>query len=213
MLDPALLSARDAVRLYARRWDIELAFRLVKRELGLHLLWSARWEVILTQIWATLLIAQIVSALRADIARRAGVDLFDVSIALLLRELPCYAARGEPDVLDQIIARGSYGGIIRPARRRTPSVPAPLPVTPPPPDLARTRPPRYAGRRCGPQGADRPLARCPARPSRDFVGTDATRPAPTNPWGMDVRLDFSGAACRGTRPGSGTALTTARTNS
>lgn len=110
VLDPTLLSARDAVRLYARRWDIELAFRLVKRELGLHLLWSARWEVILTQIWATLLIAQIVSALRAEIARRAGVDLFDVSIALLLRELPRYAARGEPDILHQLIARGPYGG-------------------------------------------------------------------------------------------------------
>ena len=30
----------DIARLYARRWDIEMAFKLAKRDLRLHLLWS-----------------------------------------------------------------------------------------------------------------------------------------------------------------------------
>jgi len=37
VLDSTQLSLRDIAQLYARRWDIELAFKLLKCELGLHL--------------------------------------------------------------------------------------------------------------------------------------------------------------------------------
>jgi len=46
VLDPAQLSLADIARLYARRWDIELAFRELKEHLGLRLLWSAKLGVI-----------------------------------------------------------------------------------------------------------------------------------------------------------------------
>jgi len=141
------LTPAQIVRLYARRWDIELAFKLVKRELGLHLIWSTAWQVILLQIWGTLLIAQIAAALRQALAVRAGVDLFDVSLPLLLRDLPRYVARGEPDVLGAIVARDRYGGIIRPSRRIRMRVPMNLPITPPPKGLRRVQVPRYAGKR------------------------------------------------------------------
>lgn len=144
--DPQLLPPAEILRLYARRWDIELAFKLVKRDLGLYLLWSASWEQILTQIWGTLLIAQIAFAVRAELAQRADVDLFDISLTLLLRDLPRYAQRQEPDVLAAIVARGPYGGILRPSRRRRDTLPRELPITPPPPGLVRVRVPRYAGR-------------------------------------------------------------------
>ena len=104
VLDPAQLSIADVVRLYARRWDIELAFKTVKRDLGLHLLWSAKWELILTQSWGVLLIAQIATALRAAIARRAGIDVFDVSLTLLLRDLPYLLRDGEGDLIDRLAA-------------------------------------------------------------------------------------------------------------
>ncbi|HET6232085.1 MAG TPA: IS4 family transposase [Longimicrobiaceae bacterium] len=84
LLDPKLLPVAEIARLYARRWDIEMAIKLVKRELGLHLLWSAKTEVILAQVWAVLCIAQILQALRQEVAGRAGVDAFDVSMSLLL---------------------------------------------------------------------------------------------------------------------------------
>ena len=56
----------------SRRWDIEEAFKTVKRDLGLHLLWSAQWELILTQVWGVLTIAQIATAIREEIAERGG---------------------------------------------------------------------------------------------------------------------------------------------
>jgi len=157
VLDPAVLPIAEAVRLYARRWDLELAFKTIKRDLGLHLLWSARWELILTQVWGVLLIAQIASALRAQVAQRAGSDLFDVSLTLLLRDLPRMLGDGKRDILAQLAALPVVkGGYLRPSRRAHPPLPDPLPITPPPPDLVRIRPPRYAGRKCGHDGTDRP---------------------------------------------------------
>jgi Transposase DDE domain len=49
--DPEVLPLAEIARLYARRWDIEMAVKLVKRELGLHLLWSGRTDVVLQQVW------------------------------------------------------------------------------------------------------------------------------------------------------------------
>ncbi len=102
VLDPEQLSAAEVVTLYGRRWDIELAFKQLKHHLGLRLVWSAHWELVLTQVWGALLIAQIASSLRQQIALRAGIDLFDVSLALLLRELPQVVRRGQDDVVGRI---------------------------------------------------------------------------------------------------------------
>ncbi len=155
VLDPHRLSVADVVRLYARRWDIELAFKTVKRDLGLHLLWSAKWELILTQLWGVLVIAQIAASLRAQIATRVGIDVFDVSLTLLLRDLPYLLRDGDGDLIERLAALPVVkGGYLRPSRRIRHTVPDDLPVTPPPDDLVRTRTPRDAGRRCGPGGAD-----------------------------------------------------------
>ncbi|HEV2109638.1 MAG TPA: transposase [Thermomicrobiales bacterium] len=155
VLDPRQLAIVDVIRLYARRWDIEFAFKTVKRDLGLHLHWSAKWELILTQIWGALLIAQIAAALRAQIAQRAGIDLFDVSLTLLLRDLPHLVRRGDDDLIGRIAALPvTKGGYLRPSRRMRHTMPDDLPMTPPPQDLRRVRTPRYVGRRCGPSGTD-----------------------------------------------------------
>lgn len=149
---PLYLSPAQLTQLYARRWDIELAVKLVKRHLGLHLLWSAKPAVLHHQIWAVLVIAQIVQALRLEIAGRAGVGLFDVSLELMLQHLPQYAAVHE-DPIAAFIAAGRVLGFLRPARRvvvEAPALPKHL-ITFPPPDLATTREPRYAHRKCGPR--------------------------------------------------------------
>ncbi len=86
--DPARLGPVDIVRLYPRRWDVELAFKLLKRDLRMHLIWANGRPMIQLQIWATLLIAQMVLVLRLQVAFRAGVDLFDVSLTLVLQDLP-----------------------------------------------------------------------------------------------------------------------------
>jgi len=146
VLNPRLLSMHEVAVLYARRWDIEMAFKLIKRELGLHLFWSAKSVVILQQIWAVLLISQILHALQLEIAGKAGVDPFDVSLALLVEYLPDWH---DVNFIALVVERGREAGFIRPSRRiriQTPQVDL-SDYQPPPPDLCLLRPPRYAHRR------------------------------------------------------------------
>lgn len=148
VLDPTVLSLHDIAALYARRWDIEMAIQLVKQHLGLRLWWSSNLAVVQHQIWATLIIAQILMALRVDIARRASVDIFDVSLPLLAQYFPRFAARGE-DPVQVFVRDGRFAGFIRPSRRIAISTP-PIETSrlvPVPPDLVLVRTPRYAHRR------------------------------------------------------------------
>ena len=74
VLEPQVLPLAEIARLYARRWDMELAFLTLKEHLGLHLLWTSKLVSILQQVWACLIIAQVLQALRLEIACGAGVD-------------------------------------------------------------------------------------------------------------------------------------------
>jgi len=132
--------------------DIELAIKLCKRELHLHLLWSAKPVVIAQQVWAVLLIAQILQALRLEIAGKAGVDPFDVSLPLLVQYLPQFIADGH-DPVATIVELGRATGFIRPSSRTKISAPTipPEDLIPLPPDTALQRPHRYAQRKCGPR--------------------------------------------------------------
>ena len=154
VLDPVTFPLREIVRLSARRWDFELAANLVKQHLGLHLLWSAKDIVIQQQFWAVLLISQILQARRLEIAGRAGVDPFEVSMALLVRWLPRLAAAGQ-DPLKVFVEQGRQVGFIRPSSRlqiTAPTIPKEA-IAPLPPDLPLERQPRYAHRKCGPRSA------------------------------------------------------------
>lgn len=156
VLDPTVLPLAEIARLYARRWDIELAFKTAKVHLKLGLLWAARETVILQQVWAVLIIAQIVQALRLEIAGRAGVDPFEVSLPLLIEYLPFFASFGD-DPLRAFVEGGRQVRFIRPSSRtriQAPVIP-PQAYALPPPDLVTQRPPRYAGN----QGHGRPATR------------------------------------------------------
>jgi hypothetical protein len=152
VLDPTVLPLAEVARLYARRWDIELAFNLVKTHLGLHLLWGAKVVVILQQVWAVLIIAQGLQALRLEIAGKAGVDPYEVSLPLLVEYLPYFAYRGL-DPVAVFVEQGRALRFIRPSTRTAIVAPdiAPDAITPLPPDLGLERPPRYAQRKCGPR--------------------------------------------------------------
>lgn len=147
VLDPQLLPMADIAKIYARRWDIEIAFKLIKRYLNLHLLWSCKTTVILQQVWAVLIISQILQSLRMEIAGRAEVDPFDVSMQLLIQYLPKLAAKGE-DPIETFIKYGRQARFIRPSSRlrtEAPAIPPDL-FIPLPPDLILIRKPRYAGK-------------------------------------------------------------------
>jgi hypothetical protein len=148
VLSPQRLPFAEVPRLYARRWDIELAVNTVKTDLHLHLLWSSKLPVILHQVWAVLTIAQLLQAVRVLVAARAAVDPFDVSLPLLVRYFPQYAARGG-DPIAAFATDGVRLGFIRPSRRIRPEVPI-VPrqdLRAPPHGLRLVRTPRYAQRR------------------------------------------------------------------
>jgi hypothetical protein len=150
--DPALFSLREIARLYQRRWDIELAFLLAKQHLKLQFLWSSKTSVLLAQVWGVLLISQVLQALRWQIARDANVDVFDVSIALLVEYVPQYVAEGV-DPVAAFVRDGRRLGFIRPSTRTENKAPYiwAKDLTLPPPGLIRTRIPRYARRKVGPR--------------------------------------------------------------
>ncbi len=150
VLDPDLLSMSDAARLYARRWDIELAFKALKGELGIHLWWSSHPILVLQQLWAALILAQVLHALHLRVAAEAGVDLFEVSLPVLVTLLAQAPARSTTESLISLLVRkGRQQGLIRASRRYQAVVPALLePPLAAPADLVKTRKPRYAQRKC-----------------------------------------------------------------
>jgi hypothetical protein len=157
VLDPLQLPAAEVVRLYARRWDIELAFRLLKDHLHLNLIWSAKWEVIGAQIWACLTLAQLFHSLQMQAAQQADVDPFDISVHLLVRHVPRWLASGLSP-LEEILHHGREMGLIRPSTRLRPHLPAVAlqDLSFPPKDVPLERPARYSHRPAGNRSRKKP---------------------------------------------------------
>ena len=106
--------------------------------------------VVEQQVWGVLKLAQIWQTLRLEIAA-AGVEPFDVSLVLLVREWAQIVRASAGDVVGWFAREGARAGLIRPSRRlviRAPTM-EPAALVPRPVGLVLTREPRYAGRRCG----------------------------------------------------------------
>jgi hypothetical protein len=162
VMDRRKLSVSDMIQLYRRRWDIEQVFNLLKTHLGMSLLCSSQINTMLAQVYATFTIAQIVLAMRTEIARRAEADVLEVSLALLVRHIPRYIAIGQ-NPIDMFVAHGNDLGYIRAYRGKYYDLPDVdpgdynLPEAPYP-----EREPRYAGRRCAARKTPRKTAPEPA---------------------------------------------------
>lgn len=157
-LDPLALPLIDVARLYARRWDIELAFLTLKHHLGLHHWWSGHRVLRQQQALLVLIAAQLLHAQRMLIALEAGCDPFDVSLPLLVEYTPKLLHQSQHPIT-WILHRGHDLDFFRPSSRLTviaPLIP-PEALCLPPDDLPRTRracyltyqprPPRRAPRR------------------------------------------------------------------
>ncbi|HEX6553729.1 MAG TPA: IS4 family transposase [Ktedonobacteraceae bacterium] len=152
VLDPTQLSLAELARLYARRWDIELAFCVLKEHLQLSQLWSAKWEVVQVQVWAGLCLAQLFHGLQVQLAAQEGVEPFDVSIDLLVELVPRLLQHG----LAPLPYLGRFGrevGLIRPSTRmqvQAPFVDAAWITAAPAEALRPRQSARYAQRKCAP---------------------------------------------------------------
>ena len=152
VLDPTQLSLAELARLYARRWDIELAFCVLKEHLQLSQLWSAKWEVVQVQVWAGLCLAQLFHGLQVQLAAQEGVDPFDVSIEVLVELVPRLLQHSMAP-LPYLGRLGRELGLIRPSSRLKPQVPfvdAAWITAAPPEALQPRETVRYAQRKCAP---------------------------------------------------------------
>jgi hypothetical protein len=147
--DPQLLSMHEIAQLYARRWDIELAFKLLKEHLGLRLWWACDQRLVMQQIYLTLIVAHVLHHLQLSIAEAAGVDPFDVSLPVLITvltegRLPC-----PQGLIPTLVQEGRFLGLIRPHGRLCPQAPliSPQQLTPAPQDLRLRRPARHSVRK------------------------------------------------------------------
>jgi Transposase DDE domain len=125
VLDPCVLPMADVPRLYARRWDIELAFKLIKQALGLRLFWACEPILVLQQVLLTLLIAQVLHFFQLEIAAEAGVDPFEVSLDILLKLLPQARWPCPYGVIQSLVSHAHSFHLIRPSRRLILAVPTP----------------------------------------------------------------------------------------
>ncbi len=122
VLDPKLLSIQQMAQLYARRWDIERAFLLLKQWLGIHLLWSSKPQVILAQVWACVILAQVIQAIRVQVAALAEVQICEVSVPLLMEYMSQWNGPAE-EGWRRCVEQGRRLGIIRPSSRLQVQVP------------------------------------------------------------------------------------------
>ena len=122
VLDPTQLTMRQVAQLYARRWDIELAFLTLKSHLGLHHWWSSQPVLVQQQCLLVLIVAQLLQALRMQIAAQADVDPFEVSLPLLIASVP-YFIRTQQEPVRWVLTHGKHLGFIRPSSRYVPKVP------------------------------------------------------------------------------------------
>jgi hypothetical protein len=91
VLQPSRLSAEQLWGLYSQRWTIEMCFAAVKRSLGLSYLRSTVQNAMLTQVWATLTVYQVLQDMRLEVAHAHGWDEDDVSWEMLMRRIGWYA--------------------------------------------------------------------------------------------------------------------------
>ncbi|HTK10255.1 MAG TPA: IS4 family transposase [Ktedonobacteraceae bacterium] len=123
VLDPQQLPMLEIAQLYARRWDIELAFKTLKREVGVALWWGANCTMVLVQLWIALILAQLLHALQVEVALQAEVETYDVSMHLLVELLTITPPQPQPLIV-YLAERGRFLGLIRPNRRIKIAVPA-----------------------------------------------------------------------------------------
>jgi hypothetical protein len=91
VMQPSRLNAQQVWALYSQRWTIEMCFAAIKRSLGLAYLRPAKPNAMLTQIWSTLTVYQVLQDLRLEVAAATGWREDDVSWEMLMRRIGWYA--------------------------------------------------------------------------------------------------------------------------
>lgn len=87
VLDPQQLSPQQVCDLYRRRWQIEDAFLLTKRLLGLSYLWVGGSNGVQMQVYATWIFYAVLNDLCADVAVALQQPIERISLEMVFRSL------------------------------------------------------------------------------------------------------------------------------
>lgn len=122
VLSPEQLSPQEVCELYRRRWQIEEAFLLTKRLLGLAYLWVGHRNGVQIQILATLIFYTVLNRLVGDVAIALNQPKEKISVEMVFRSLYYVAkavTRGEnPDVVSYLAERAKLFGLVKAERKR-----------------------------------------------------------------------------------------------
>ncbi|MFM6057515.1 MAG: IS4 family transposase [Microcystis aeruginosa] len=122
VLDSEQLSAEEVCDLYRRRWQIEEAFLLTKRLLGLAYLWVGHTNGVQIQILTTLIFYTVLIQIVQDVAVARPQPQEKISVEMVFRSLYYVAKafwRGEnPDVISYLAERAQLFGLIKAERQR-----------------------------------------------------------------------------------------------
>ena len=153
-LQVALLGPEVIWALYEQRWSIEMAFFALKRILGLASLRACHINGVLWQVWASLLVYQVLQHLRLTVAVAAGWQEDEVSWEMLMRRVPWYIEDASDEALEAWLTRQAATLLLKKRgvrARRKDSItaehrrPCELPSAPLDLPLLETRPARNDG--------------------------------------------------------------------
>jgi hypothetical protein len=121
VLDPERLSAEDLVHLYRTRWRIEMAFKQIKRLLGLSYLWVGHHNGVRIQIAATWIIYTVLVQLQSDLAEKLGIKRDRLSFEMIYRSLYHYSRAldraAASDLLSYLAENARMLGLIKEQRK------------------------------------------------------------------------------------------------
>lgn len=122
VLDPEQLSPQQVCELYRRRWQIEEAFLLTKRLLGLAYLWVGGSNGVQIQIFATLIFYAVLNDLCSQVAVALNQPKERISIEMVFRGLYHFARaliRGDSnDVVNYLAEHHKLLGLVKAERKR-----------------------------------------------------------------------------------------------
>ena len=96
VLNPTTLPADKLWALYSQRWSIEMSFAALKRALGMGFLRLCHQNGVLIQVWSALIVYQVLSHLRLEIAAQNNWREDEISWLRLMRRIGWYLKRPDP---------------------------------------------------------------------------------------------------------------------
>jgi hypothetical protein len=140
VMEPSRFNAAQIWGIYSQRWTIEMCFAAIKRALRLAYLRPSIPNAMLTQIWSTLTVYQVLQDLRLDVAAASGWHEDDVSWEMLMRRIGWYAKDPPNKTLREWLCSEAEGLSLKKRgvrKRRLQELPPDVlaQAIPPPPDI------------------------------------------------------------------------------